>query len=62
MAHWIIILSLVAFTGMMLVGVVSVLRAFVVDRGKRPDERHDRAAGREQKWYPLRRPKWYPPC
>jgi len=54
MAQWVIELSVFALVGMMLFGAVSVLSAFVVDRGKRPDERHDRAAEREQKWYPLR--------
>ena len=54
MASQITRVVLLALAGMMLVGVVSVLRAFIVDRGNRPDEGHDRAAEREQKWYPLR--------
>jgi hypothetical protein len=38
----------------MLISLVSVLQASVVDRGKRPDEGHDRASELEEKWYPLR--------
>jgi len=41
---------MLALTGMMLVALISVLRASVVGRGKRPDEGHDRAAEREEKW------------
>jgi hypothetical protein len=38
----------------MLVAVISVVRASVVDRGKRRGDGQDRAGEREQKWYPLR--------
>lgn len=54
MALWIIKLALVTLGGLMLVAVISVVRASVVDRGKCRDEsQQDRAGEREQKWYPL---------
>jgi hypothetical protein len=54
MALWIIKLSLLALAGTMLIALVSVLRVIVVDRTKRPEEGHDRAEEREERWYPLR--------
>jgi hypothetical protein len=53
MALWNLKVPLLALAGMMLVAVISVFHSLVVDRGKQPDEGHDRAAEREQKWYPL---------
>ena len=54
MALWIIRLSLLTLGGMMLVAVISVVRASAVDRGKRQGDGQDQAGEREQKWYPLR--------
>ena len=54
MALWILKFSLLALALTILVGVILVLYSFIVDREKRPDEGHDRAAEREEKWYPLR--------
>jgi hypothetical protein len=54
MALWILKISLLALAVTIFAGVISVLYAAIVDRGKRPDEGHDREAEREEKWYPLR--------
>ena len=54
MALWIIKISLLALAVTILVGVILVLYSSIVDREKRPDEGHDRAEEREEKWYPLR--------
>jgi hypothetical protein len=54
MAEWIIKLALLALAVTILVGVIFVLYGSIVDREERPDERHDRAEEREEKWYPLR--------
>jgi hypothetical protein len=54
MAEWILNLSLLALSVTILVGVILVLYSSIVDREEHPDERHNRAAEREEQWYPLR--------
>jgi len=51
---WIRKISFLALAVTIFVGVILVLYASIVDREERPDEGHDRAGEREQKWYPLR--------
>jgi hypothetical protein len=50
---WVITVLLLALGGMILVGVVSVVCIFATRRKEPPDQGHDRAEKREQKWYPL---------
>lgn len=54
MAELILNISLSALAVTILVGVIVVLYVSIADRGKRPDERHDRTEEREERWYPLR--------
>jgi hypothetical protein len=54
MAELILNISLSALAVTILLVVILVLYASIVDRVERPDEGHDRAAEREEKWYPLR--------